>query len=268
MNLDKTVDDPNADRHTASDASGEPQGSADADGEAGKGSASAGKEPAGAGLFDGMTPEQLHKSYKHLQAEFTKEKGVSKKFEAYGGADQVLQWTQYLINNPDFANWITSQKTKNALGIDESTLDDQSKAALDAVRKIAKSVVQDEVNRVRKEMAPISEAQSAALLETHFAKMDKEYGEDWHEMRDLMSELSENLPEHTLSNPKFEDVEDLYFKALRKTGKLEAYAEKKLQKKMDNKKGKSTDKPGATGETAPKRANSIKEAFEQAKSMA
>ena len=269
MNTEQAATAVNVQRGMGSKANGEPQGSVNANGEPIKGDASAKGEPSGEGLFDGMTPEQLHRSYKSLQAEFTKEKGISKKFEQFGGADQVLQWTEYLARNPDFAAWITAQKTKNALGIDESTLDENSRAALDTVRKIARSVMEDEVNRIRRtEIAPLTEAAKQSALESHFAKMDREYGDEWHEMRDLMSELSESLPDIVLDNPTFEDMEDLYFKALRKANKLEAYAGKKLQKQIDTKKGKATDKPGATGETAPKPANSIKEAFEQAKQAA
>ncbi len=260
-------DQNNASDSAESDDSGEAKASAKVTGESDNKKASAKGEHSGDGLFDGMTPETLHKSYKELQREYSKiQNDIVKKFEAYGGPDQVLEWTEYLSKNPDFATWVAQQKTKSALGVDESQLDDETRKALDAVRKIAKSVVEDEVNKIRQqEIGPLSETYKQSLLESHFVKMDSLYGKDWHEMRDLMSELSEELPDKIQDRPKFEDVEDLYFKALRRSGKLESYAAKKYQQKLTEKKGKSTDRPATGGESAQKPAKSIAEAFRQAK---
>jgi hypothetical protein len=221
------------------------------------------------GLFDGMDAPTLHKSYKKLQGEYSRvQNEIVKKFEPFGGPEQVLQWTEYLANNPDFAQWVAQQKSKTVLGVDESQLDDQTKSALKAVREIAKSVVDEEVGRIRRtEIAPLNEAAKQQLIGSHFDTMDKQYGAEWHEMRDLMSELSENLPQETQDRPTFDDVEDLYFKALRKSGKLESYAAKKLQKTIAEKKGKATDKPTGAGESKPAKATSIAEAFRLAKAQ-
>lgn len=269
MGMESTAEVINPSQGAGSEAGGEPKGSTEGTGEPG-GSGSAKGEQGGAGLFDGMTPETLHRSYKELQKQYSQiQNDVVKKFAAYGGPEQVLQWTQYLSNNPSFAEWVTAQRNKNATGIDESQLDDQTKAALDTVRKIARSVVEEEVGKVRQqEIGPLTEAAKQTLLASHFDSMDKAYGEEWHEMRDLMSELSENLPAEIQDHPTFDDVEDLYFKALRKSNKLESYAAKKLKQSIDTKKGKATDKPGVTGESTPKRATSIAEAFRQAQSGA
>lgn len=257
----------NPSQGAGSEGSGEPKGSAKTGGEPEKKEGSAKGEPGSEGLFDGMDGATLHKSYKELQREYSKvQNEIVKKFEPYGGAEQVLQWTNYLSNNPDFAHWVASQKTKTALGIDESQLDDNTKAALDAVRKIAKTVVDEEVGRLRQqEIAPLNESQTQELIDRHFEAMDKKHGEEWREMQDLMSELSEALPDSIQSRPTFEDMEDLYFKALRKANKLDTYAANKLQKKINEKKGKSTDKPASAGESTPKTATSIAEAFAQAK---
>lgn len=262
-----TADVINPSQGAGSEGSGEPKGSATTGGEPEKKEGSAKGEPGSEGLFDGMDGATLHKSYKKLQGEYSKiQNEIVKKFEPYGGAEQVLQWTDYLSKNPDFAQWVAAQKTKSALGIDESQLDENTKAALDAVRKIAKTVVDEEVGRLRtQEIGPLNESQTQDLIDRHFDAMDKKYGEDWREMQDLMSELSDDLPDTVQVKPTLEDFEDLYFKALRKADKLESYAAKKLQKTITEKKGKSTDKPAAAGESTPKRANSIAEAFAQAK---
>jgi hypothetical protein len=267
MEKGATADVINPSQSKGSEGSGEPKGSASPSGEPEKNSGSAKGEPGSEGLFDGMDGATLHKSYKKLQGEYGRiQNEIVKKFEPYGGAEQVLQWTDYLSKNPDFAQWVTAQKTKSALGIDESQLDDQTKAALDAVRKIAKTVVDEEVGRLRtREIAPINETQTQDLIDRHFDAMDKKYGEDWREMQDLMSELSDDLPDSIQNKPTLEDMEDLYFKALRKSNKLESYAAKKLQKTITEKKSKATDKPASAGESTPKKAMSIAEAFAQAK---
>ncbi len=263
-----TADVINPSQGAGSGAGGEPKGSAQGTGESEKAQQGSAKgEPGSEGLFDGMDGATLHKSYKELQREYSKvQNEIVKKFEPYGGAEQVLQWTDYLSKNPDFAQWVAGQKSKTALGIDESQLDDNTKAALDAVRKIAKTVVDEAVGNLRaQEIAPLNESQTQELIDRHFEAMDKKYGEDWREMQDLMSELSDELPDSVQSRPTLENFEDLYFKALRKANKLEAYAAKKLQKTITEKKGKATDKPAAAGESTPKKATSIAEAFAQAK---
>lgn len=262
-----TVQDNATERAESTEKVGEPKGSDKEGGESEKKASGEKRTEGEAGLFDGMDAPTLHKSYKELQKEYSRiQNEIVKKFEPFGGPEQVLQWTNYLANNPDFAQWVTQQKTKSALGIDENQLDDQSKAALETVRKIARQVVADEVGKIRsQDIAPISEAHKQQLLESHFVKMGDKYGDDWHEMRDIMSELSEDLPESIQDRPKFEDIEDLYFKALRKTGKLNSYAEKLHKQKLTEKKSKATDKPTSASESAPRPSKSIAEAFAEAK---
>jgi len=265
MAMTSAMTQANATESTESTEDGQAQASETESGEAGE-KASAKGEPGAEGLFDGMDAPTLHKSYKNLQREYSRiQNDVVKKFEAYGGTEQVLQWTAYLANNPEFAKWVTAQKTKNEIGIDESTLDESTKSALDTVRKIAKSVVAEEVGRVWQDIEPISELQKQESLARHFEDMDDKYGDAWHEMRDLMSELSEDLPQKAQDRPRFEDVEDLYFKALRKSGKMDAYAAKQYEKKLTEKKSKSTTKPSSAGESMPLAAKSIAEAFALAK---
>ena len=84
-------------------------------------------------------------------------------------------------------------------------------------------------------------------------------------MRDTMSELSESLPQSAQDRPTMDDIEDLFFKDLRKTGKIEAYAKKTYEKTLTEKKAKSTERPSAAPAAGAKPAASIREAFEMAK---
>jgi hypothetical protein len=213
--------------------------------------------------MDGPT---LHKSYKSLQAEYTRIKEGEKRFEPYGGSDKLAQWAEYLQNNPRFAEWVKNEQGRNAMGIKEGDLDEDQQKALDAVRRIAESVVDARVRQeIKEKVAPLSEAYKQQTLERHFSKMDELYGKEWHELRDTMSEMSEHLPEKSQDNPQFEDVEDLYFKALRKSGKFDSYAAKQHEKKIQSKKAMSSDRPSTAAGSAPIKSKSIKEAFEAAK---
>lgn len=242
---------------------GEPQGSTETNGESVTGEPNG--EPSGEGLFDGMKPEQLHKSYKSLQSEYTKTKAQIEKLAKYGGPDQLTQWADYLSNNPEFAKWAQDQQNKNVLGTKEEVDPDQQKA-LDAVRKIADSVVEQKIRELyQKDVAPLSEAYKQQMLQGHFETMDSKYGKDWHEMRDVMSELSEQLPQSIQDRPSMDDIEDLYFKALRKQGKMETYARKSYEKTLNEKKAKSTERPSSAPAAGAKPATSIQEAFEMAK---
>src|SRR3972149_6594074 len=241
---------------------GEPQGTTEASGEPVKGEPKG--EPSGEGLFDGMTPEQLHKSYKSIQSEWTKAQTNLKKLEKYGGPDQLTQWADYLSTNQEFAKWVQSQQNKNVLGTEE--IEPEQQKALDAVRKIAESIVDQRVKDLyQKDVAPLSQAYKQQTLQGHFSAMDSKYGAEWHEMRDTMSELSESLPQSTQDRPSLDDIEDLYFKALRKNGKMETYARKMYEKTLTAKKAKSTERPSTAPAAGAKPATSIQEAFEMAK---
>ena len=242
--------------------SGEPQGSTENQGESVEGEPNG--EPSGEGLFDGMKPEQLHKSYKSLQSQYTKVQESLKKLEKYGGPDQLIGWADFLSNSQEFAQWVQSQQNKNILGTPE--VDEEQQKALDAVRRIAESIVDQRVKDLyQKEVAPLSETYKQQMLQSHFEGMDKTYGADWHEMRDVMSELSEELPQNVQDNPSYEDIEDLYFKALRKTGKIQTYAKKMYEKELSAKKAKAVDRPSSAPQAGSKPATSIQEAFEMAK---
>ena len=259
------VQDVATDAPAESVVSGEPQGSTETSGESVNQEAKSG-EPSGEGLFDGMTPEKLHKSYKSLQSEYTKAQEAVKKLEKYGGPDQLVQWADYLSNNQEFANWVQSQQNKNILGVKEDEMDDATKQALDTVRKLSRAEAEAIVRDVmKKEIAPLSEGYKQQIIEKHFETMDTKYGKEWHEMRDTMSELSSELPQNVQDRPTYEDMEDLYFKALRKTGKMETYAKKMYAKELESKKSKATERPSQAPQSGDKQYSSIQEAFAAAK---
>jgi hypothetical protein len=100
-----------------------------------------GEEQAAAGSPD---VETLKKSYKELQAEFTKRtqkqaelEASLKQLDAYGGIDNLVQSIQYMRSDPDFQKYVLSKQQKNELGVDTTDMDNETKEALGLVDKIA-----------------------------------------------------------------------------------------------------------------------------------
>jgi hypothetical protein len=228
-------------------------------------------EPSGEGLFDGQTGEQLHKSFKELQTEFGKrneaDKELRAKFEKFGGVEQLLESAEFLNNNERFAEFIKSERQRDAYGFESSEMDDDKKSAIGLVETIATRIAEEKVQEILgSQIEPLTNAQREASIEKSFGSMDEKYGSDWRELQDAMIELSDGLDPKAQSNPSFENIEDLYFKALRQSGKFDDYAAKTHQKRLEAMKKKATDKPASKGGSeAPKKANSIQEAFEAAK---
>jgi hypothetical protein len=229
-------------------------------------------EPSGEGLFDGMTPEKLHESYKNLQREFGKNseefKQVRRELDRMGGVEQVAQWFDYLSNNPNFNKFIESEQKRNVYGINMDELDEDGKRAMDLVTKIANQVADEKVKAALKNSVdPLSETVRERVVSEHFSKMDSKYP-DWREMQNTMAELAEDLPKKTQNNPAFKDVESLYLRAIVETGSLDSVAAKMHAKKLESKRAQTTEKPADSTQKGKRpQPKTILEAFEQAKSQ-
>ena len=230
-----------------------------------------GEPSAEEGLFDGMTAQQLHDSYKNLQSELGKRsesmKGMEDKFNRYGGAESILEWAQYLNENSRFADWVNQEQSRNAIGIDESNLDDGTKAALDMVEKLANSVADRKVQEAIKQyVEPLMNQAKQSTVTEHFKAMDTQYGSEWRDLQDDMMALSDQLPPEIADNPSYEDIEDLYWRASRKAGKFETNAAKFYEKQLKAKQSKASGSPNrGAAPSQPKGAPSIREAFAIAK---
>lgn len=264
MSEENTLEQSNDAVQAESSVSGEPKGSVEGGESENKSSAKG--EPGAEGLFDGMDAQTLHKSYKSLQGQFTKLNDQFKTLEKYGGASQMTQWAEYLQNNPRFVEWVKAEQARNVLGVDENDLTEDQKKAMDLVRKMASVEATNQIQRiVQEKVLPLSEAYKQQLLESHFKSLDEKYGKDWTEVKDVMAELSDALPIDKKDRPTFDDIEDLYFKALRKTGKFDSYAAKQYERKITQKKSKDTGRPAALSGTSTNSPKSIAESYAEAK---
>ena len=227
-----------------------------------------GEPTAAAGLLDGMTAEQLHKSYKELQREFGARNEQIKSFEGklspFGGADQMVRWAEYLSKNPRFNEWIEQEKQRQILGTEGQEIDDETKKAVSVVEKIANQKIQAAMNE---QVTPLANEYKARMLKENMTRLDEKYGIEWREAQNDMAEIAKNLPPAIQDNPSFEDLADLYVVALRRTGKLEEAGKRQYEKMIREKQAKTTDKP-ATAPVTIGEVRSMRDAFEAAKRMA
>lgn len=220
--------------------------------------------PAGEGLFDGMTPEALHKSYKSLQGEFTKRsetlKDLEKNFSSFGGFENVLKYSKYLSDNPRFKTWLEEEKKISIAG-EERASDPEFQKAISIVNKLIDDRLSSALNR---DVKPYTEAFAKERLTKTFAKMDEQY-EGWKDVSDLMADIGEaTFPQEVLDNPSYDVLETLYFRALSKSGKLNDVMAKSYEKKLQKIKKLGSGQAGVTPK-GKKAAGSLREAFEMAK---
>jgi hypothetical protein len=231
-------------------------------------SSQTGKEQVAAGLPDGMTPDKLPDAYKSLQSEYTKNqqayKSIQDKLSPYGGTDGILQWAEYLSSNTRFADWVKQEQQRQILGNQSESVDPETQKAMDIVQKIADQRIADAMKR---EVEPLAESYKQQIISGYMKQMDSDpmYA-GWRDLQATMSELADKLPETTQDNPSLETLQDLYWMAARKSGKIQDLMAKQYEKVLKEKQKKTTDRPiGNAGQSIPVKPKSIREAFEMAK---
>jgi len=242
--------------------------------------AKVGKPAAGEPNKDKAQVSFSEKDYKELQRKFGKTsleyKEWQKKLSPYGGADGMLKTFQSAANDKELMEFLQKRQSRTEpdvmreLGFTEEQMKDpQVRAAVQLIEKIADrkaaGITRMEIDRLRGEISPLTEQAQLSKFNESFSTMAKEHGDDWEEMKPIILEMSATLPKEMQENPSLENLEDLFFLALRRSGKFEAYAKKIYQKELEGKKLKSSPKPGvAQGSPAAKKAVTIKDAFRQA----
>lgn len=221
------------------------------------------------------SPKNYEEMYKTLQTDYGKRNESFKELEgklssldSYGGLEQMQQWASYLNNNESFAEWVKQEQTKerdNHLGLDNEDLDDDTRRALDLVRKEAEYIADQRIKEaMQNQVDPLVAENKERSLQMNMDKMDETY-DDWREVQDEMSELAAKLPPELQDNPTFETLDDLYWKAMRTSGKMETFAAKQYEKRLESRKATSTEKPSSVGKGSSKKAMTMAEAFAMAK---
>lgn len=217
-------------------------------------------------LYDNMTAEQLHSSYKELQGKFTPLSQSVKGLDRFGGIDGLNERLDGLLGNPRFMEFVESEKRRNAYGIDESEMEPDQKSALNTVETIAKQVASDMRSQLMEEfITPLQTSIKERSLEESFSAMDKKHP-GWRDLQDVMGDLAEKLSPEVYGNPTLEDVEMLHTLALHQSGKFDDYAANVYKQMLEQKKASDTGKPAPhAGEGEPGRATSIQQAWAMAK---
>ena len=193
--------------------------------------------------------------------------------DQYGGLEGITKWAEYLSNNSEFADFVKAQQ--DALNQPEgqqsqedlSQYDEDTRKALELVDQRAQAIADQRLaEAMAQRVDPIANKYKEENLQASISKMDETYGEDWHEARDTMAKLANELPAELQDNPNFEALDDLFWKAMRIDGKRDDFAAKLYSKKLEKAKSHSTERPASTaGLAAPKKANTVAEAFAMAK---
>lgn len=219
------------------------------------------------------------KDYQSLQREFGTRNETLKGFEeanekmaAFGGSDQLMQWASYLQNNPRFAEFIQSEQSREDnehLGLD-GDMDEDTRSALELVRKEIDIRADAKIQEALKSRVdPIADRYKEEQLESNLGQMDAKYGDNWRDVQDEMAKLAEGLPLEMQDAPTLDVLEDLYWKAIRTTGKMDGMMAKMHEQKITAKKAMSSERPSSNaGQTGLKKAMSVEEAFNQAKQNA
>lgn len=226
------------------------------------------------GLFDGMTAEQLHKSYKSLQGEYSTTKDSLKgfqeqlgQFDRFGGVEQVANYLDTLISNPRFHEFVKAEQAASTLGVQPGDIDEDTQRALEAVRAEATQIAEQKIRaELERDVFPYINQYKEAQLEANFSAMDEKYGEDWRDLRSEMEQLAASLPEKVQDNPSFDDIESLYMVALNRSGKMMEYGKKLYEADLKKAKSQSTIKPspGSAGTGAKGRVRNFLEAAQRA----
>lgn len=196
------------------------------------------------GLFDGMTGEQLHSSYKSLQGELGKRtesyNDLEGQLNKYGGADQLFQWAEYLDKSPEFAQWYQDQQQAQTLGTSVDDLDDDTKQAIELVERMSKVQID---KAMQEQVAPLQNAYKESIFQQNIETMTEKYGDRFDSMRDKMAEIAKDMPMEMQDNPTADTLDDLFWKAMRVSGEMDNYAAEQYAKKLESKKSMSMDSP-------------------------
>ena len=206
---------------------------------------------------------QDSKSYKELQRVYTQGQQRLKDMEnqlseieraasQYGGVDRMSEMIQCATTNPEIAAAIQKVQQTQGTGINMDELDDQGKKALELVDKIVENKLASRLQEYQThEIDPIVDAHRVDRVEKLMGQMDDKYGDRWGDSLEAMKTLSEDMPRNVLVNPSFDDMEDLFFKALRTEGRFDEFMGETYQQTIQEKKRRSVSKPKTTASSMP-----------------
>lgn len=223
-----------------------------------------------AGLFAGQTSGQIEKQYKDLQSDYTKKGERLSELEesagllsGYGSNQQISDYLAQLQGNPRFAEFMRTEQERELYG--ETDMDDDQRKALGIVESVAERISSEQVQKaLESKVAPFVDQYKEGILKNNLSTLQEKYGDSFEEMKSGMAEIAQTLPESVQDAPSLEQLEDLYWSAVRKSGKMDSVMASAYEKKLKAGKSKSMDAPTTGGATSTKKATTVQEAFQQA----
>ena len=226
----------------------------------------------GSDLFSDIN--KLTKSYKELQGAFTQKSQkaseldkqlseINKVTEKFGGLENMAAWANYIATDKDFVSLmeVKSGKAKPPVVADTP----EAKAAYDIITSIVESKLGEFRSLVDKAISPvITETHEKRAMDviSHLDKIDP----DWKVVGKTMGELLQRLPDSVKENPSKDDIEDLYWTAIRREGKLDEAFKKRYEADVKAKKAKNMtlSTPAGITPNTGKRKISFEQAFDNA----
>ena len=206
----------------------------------------------------GKSVEQIERDYKALQAAYTKTTQAYAKLGDPKTISEERAILAQLREHPGFIDWVQAQIAQEQAGSN----DPDTIKALQIVDARVQQGIQEAV-------APLFKSHLEAKVKNTFSEMDKEFGQEWHQLKPKMNEILQEWKQQGLVSPNIEQgftykfVKSLYAAAAADDPQ---FAAKAYQKRLEQKQANSTpSQPGtAASASTGAPANSMREAYAQA----
>jgi len=210
--------------------------------------------------------DSFEKRYNDLRPEFDRKSQrlseIERSLNAYGGVDRAAAALQYMTTDPEFVKLINKKQGISSDDPPEEELDDDMKQAKETILKWTQEAMKEELGKYNAGIAPVLDDYRTQQAQSTLSEMDvkhpgwRDYTED---MGKLLGELSPDIKKIDLKL-----VEGLFFNALSRSGKMDAWLDSKMKTKLAEKKGKSVEKPDATVNGTVPKAKTMVEALNRA----
>lgn len=217
------------------------------------------EQPAKAAESVGRTAQDWERDYKALQSAYTRAtQAIQPLVQQHGDLNAIqqnLQILNQLREHPGFIKWVQEQVAEEQTG----SKDPDTVRALQVVQDMARQEAQQMV-------APLYAQHIQNKVQTVFSEMDKEYGQEWQQLKPKMNEILQDWKRQGLVSPQVEHnfnyqfVKSLYAAA---AAADPDFAAKAYQKRLEQKQANvTTSQPGtAAAATAAGPIRSMRDAY-------
>lgn len=214
-----------------------------------------------------MTSEKGAEAYSSLQGEYTKvnteHKELMTEMERFGGWENVQKTAEFLQSDPQFIEWYQQRLAADASGVGNATdMDDEQMRAIKTVENLIDQKLRNEYEPKVERLE--TELNQRTLLENVNTVRDK--FKDFDDYKETMADISKRLHPDMQATATAEQIEDLYWSAIRESGKMEEKMAQLYQAQLEAKKAQDTGAAsGVATTTSNAKVMNIADAFTLAK---